>query len=593
MRIFDISITNFRGIRQLDNLKAGSINSFVGKNDAGKSSILRALDAFFNNSFSSNDVHKGIQDNESVVIQVRFETEHTLSPLVLDIDGKLCLRKQFSFTNTGRLSTRQTYVCASADERLYQDCWSKKEDKLNEALTALNIEHSRSGRGVTNKSKLDFIAGAIQDLPKESKEFPAKVMLENLEAAYDFFEVPEFSLFDAEQDLNIGSTDFQKQFKPIANQALENNEGLTQQIETNVVNELETEFGQIATLMQRNVPELERIVPSINCNWKNLVKFDLALKFSNNAFEIPISHKGTGFKRLLMVAYFEYLAQKQTKQYQIFGIEEPETYLHPGLQYDLLDSIIELSHDSQFFLTTHSPIFAGATNTSNIVLVKKQGALSTYASDSTGENVLDIVIEELGIRPDYNLLNDNYRKAIFVEGSGDAKFWKHAMTAINGDCPADILFIPCGGSQLSFFVNAELCRKINRRFIVIVDSDRGAIDYEAKLANQSQLRTKVENMGGDFQLLRKREIENYYHVDAISRILGTQHTLPPEFIISDYVDMEQLVKTHIIDVSSVNFKKKNHIKVFENMTPDEWNQVGVQLPNGRTDLEEITSAIVA
>ena len=37
MKIFDITIKNFRGIAELQRLKVGEINSFVGKNDSGKS----------------------------------------------------------------------------------------------------------------------------------------------------------------------------------------------------------------------------------------------------------------------------------------------------------------------------------------------------------------------------------------------------------------------------------------------------------------------------------------------------------------------------------------------------------------------------
>jgi putative ATP-dependent endonuclease of the OLD family len=39
-------------------------------------------------------------------------------------------------------------------------------------------------------------------------------------------------------------------------------------------------------------------------------------------------------------------------------IEEPETFLHPSAQQDLLDSIKDLSEDNQIIITTHSPIFA-------------------------------------------------------------------------------------------------------------------------------------------------------------------------------------------------------------------------------------------
>lgn len=47
--------------------------------------------------------------------------------------------------------------------------------------------------------------------------------MKNIKKQYDFFEMPDYSLFDAEQDLNVGSTAFQTQFKPIATQSLQNN----------------------------------------------------------------------------------------------------------------------------------------------------------------------------------------------------------------------------------------------------------------------------------------------------------------------------------------------------------------------------------
>jgi len=54
MKIYDISITNFRGIKNLQNLKVGDINSFVGKNDSGKSNIHKLKTA---GSFLDIEVH--------------------------------------------------------------------------------------------------------------------------------------------------------------------------------------------------------------------------------------------------------------------------------------------------------------------------------------------------------------------------------------------------------------------------------------------------------------------------------------------------------------------------------------------------------
>lgn len=592
MKIYDISIKNFRGIAELNNLRVGDVNSFVGKNDAGKSNILKALDAFFSEKFSPNDVFKGIDAGEKTEITIRFEPESAIQKLCCDAEGKIQLKKVFYFNSAGKVAKDFSYICNDINHAEVGNCWGIKEAGLNAFLTSLGIEHSRSGRGVTNLNKIELIDENTEALGRVEKEYPADEYLKNLQKAYPFIEMPEYSLFDAEQDLNVGSANFQSQFKPIATQSLSNNSALTEQIETNVQTDLENEFEQISVLMRKNVPNLERIKPNVNCNWSTLVKFDLALKFSNDNYEIPIANKGTGFKRLLMVAYFEYLAQKTSKKYQIFGIEEPETFLHPELQADLLASILRLSESSQFFITTHSPVFAGATDASNIVVVKKEDERSQYLNYANRNEILDLVVKELGIRPNYNLLNDNYRKVIFVEGSGDVKFWQIALSKLHGSIPEDILFIPCGGDQVEFFVNAELCRKINRRFIVAVDADKGAIDYDAKARNKEALKNKVIELGGEFVMLRKREIENYYSREAIQRIIGDAHVLPEEFVIADYQDIKEQIKTHILEPFRINFKAKNNFDVFEEMTAVEWIACGSPEEES-TDLELIIQKIVA
>lgn len=592
MKIYDISVKNFRGIKELNSLKVGDVNSFVGKNDSGKSTILKALDTFFNEKFASNDVFKGKEEDEKTEITIRFQPEEEIHPLALDSEGKICIRKVFYFNpSNGKVVKDISYICYDIISEVAGNLWGIKETEINKQMKDLELEFSKSGRGVTNLSKIEEIDSHTRELGRTNKEYPADEYIKNLKKQYDFFDIPEFSLFDAEQDLNIGSTSFQSQFKPIATKSLDDNFELTGQLEKNVQTDLESEFSIITNLMQKNVPDLELIKPNVSCNWNNLVKFDLSLKFNAETYEIPIANKGTGFKRLLMVAYFEYLAAlKTSKKYQIFGIEEPETFLHPELQNDLLDSIIALSDESQFFITTHSPVFAGATKSSNIVVVQKKNEISNYLNFENEDEILDIVIKELGIRPNYNLLNMNYRKFIFVEGSGDIKFWEIALEKINGNNPDDILFIPCGGDQVEFFVNAELCKKIGRNFLVILDLDKGATDYEVKLAKKKMLIKNVEEMGGEAMTLRKREIENYYSRDAMQRILGDKK-LPDDFIIQDYNDIKEEIKFHVHPLG-VNFKTKNNFTVFEEMTKEEWRASAYDIGGGQTDVELIISKIL-
>ena len=591
MVLFDISIKYYRGIELLENLKCGDINSYVGKNDSGKSIILKALNSFFHNEFSLSDIYKGIPAGEVTQMKLRFTPSEPINTLALDNDGKICLIKKMSFTSAGKLNKELFYEHNDINDDRFENVWGIKEEDLNNYLEELGIQPTRSGRGVTNLSKIEQIDQNTYTLGRRLKIHPGDDFIKNISKQYQTFELPEYYLFNADHDLNVSSTEFQNQFKPIAIQSLDNNNSLTTQIETNVESDLENEFSTITSLMKKNVPELDRIKPNISCNWKNLVKFDLSLKFTNENYEIPIENKGTGFKRLLMVAYFEYLAQKQANRYRIYGLEEPETFLHPTLQYDLLESIKILSENNQFFLTTHSPVFAGATKDSNIVIVKKDNGLSTYHTSEDEDSVLDEVINELGIRPNFNLLNDAFRKVIFVEGKGDVLFWEIALSKLNGLLPPDILFIPCGGDQLEFFVNAELCRKINRHFLFIADSDKGATDYDSKMANKANLKTTVEDMGGEFELLRKREIENYYHRNAIQRLLGADFTLSADFQINPYDDIKEVIKEKILANYTGNFKAKNNLDIFREMTETEWDESAVTV-DGTNDIRKIIEKII-
>lgn len=48
MKLAKLIITNFRGYKNRTEVGFNDITTFVGKNDSGKSTILEALDIFFN-----------------------------------------------------------------------------------------------------------------------------------------------------------------------------------------------------------------------------------------------------------------------------------------------------------------------------------------------------------------------------------------------------------------------------------------------------------------------------------------------------------------------------------------------------------------
>jgi predicted ATP-dependent endonuclease of OLD family len=283
-----------------------------------------------------------------------------------------------------------------------------------------------------------------------------------------------------------------------------------------------------------------------------------------------------------MVAYFEYLASKKTVEDKIFAIEEPETYLHPSAQEDLLNSIIEISETSQFFLTTHSPIFAGATNGDNSILVtKNKNGVSIYEKGT--EDIIQKIISELGIRPDYSLIKrSNF--LIFVEGPDDVLFLNCLAKKLLGkDLVADkIACVIGGGSALSNYADLDLFKHINGiKYAVLVDGDNGD---EIKQKEKDKIEARCNDDGAFFYKLSKRDIENYCcpekikecYISNIKEREGESSQNPRiaeinELTLTLNADMD--VEEYLKDKGFFNFKKDMNIKVFEAMTVDEWNRV--------------------
>jgi predicted ATP-dependent endonuclease of OLD family len=566
MRIKKISIKNFRGIDKLENLEISNLNTFVGKNDAGKSAILRALACFFDvKKFDTKDVFKGKQGDDITSIEISFEPSVEIDDLALDSKKLVTIKKEFSVVN-GKAKSTEYYLSNDFIEEKYQDLWNKKEQDLNQIISDLGEEPNKSGRGKKNIIRIEQIKTILTGNDKADIYHELGDFLKNIEKTYEIT-LPEYSLFDAEQDLNIEATNFQSQFKPIISAYFETTKDKTAEIEKGLKRDLATEFEEIRKYMTKNVSGLKKLNPTTDFDWsKSLKKFDLNLEFEGQNFDVPISHKGTGFKRLLMVAYFEYLANKKSIKNQIFAIEEPETYLHPSAQQDLLNSIVRISEDSQFFLTTHSPVFAGATDGKNSILVTKdEFGISHYSREE--QNIIDQIINELGIRPDYNLLKE-IKYLIFVEGVDDIHFLKkYAKTVLNKDLENDkILCVIGGGGSLKNYADLNLFKKLkgNNLYSVMVDGDDQS---NGKDKWCERIKAKCDEDTADFKKLSKREIENYCHPQAICRKCTDLDV--SKIDIQDETD----VAKHLREIGLIkNFKNDLNIEVFNEMTKEEWEQ---------------------
>jgi putative ATP-dependent endonuclease of OLD family len=301
----------------------------------------------------------------------------------------------------------------------------------------------------------------------------------------------------------------------------------------------------------QHTDEVSSIKSRPSFQWKDLISFHLECQ-DKQGRDIAFRKRGSGLRRLLMVAYFQYIAQRvnegENLKQHIYGIEEPETYLHPGAQRKLFESFKEISKSEQMFLSSHAPVFAGATDLSNLILVvRDQGVAKTIQ----GENLdLELVSEQLGVDPSDQLFG--FSAIVFVEGVDDCDFFETVANTLHaaGKLPAtfkakNIGLLHGGGDGLKHWVNRKNIKKLNKHYTVIIDSDRISAQIPVS-AKKLALKANVERDGGTCHILRKREIENYIHPETIKDHTGKQIDRDG----FEFSDMKQLIGNGIAGLAT-------------------------------------------
>jgi predicted ATP-dependent endonuclease of OLD family len=107
MKLKSIKLKNFRSYKEEIQVDFCDLTAFVGKNDIGKSTILEALDIFFNEGkgvikLDKDDVNKqslAAGDNE-IMISVFFEELPT--SIVIDATNQTTLQNEYLLNSQGQ-----------------------------------------------------------------------------------------------------------------------------------------------------------------------------------------------------------------------------------------------------------------------------------------------------------------------------------------------------------------------------------------------------------------------------------------------------------------------------------------------------------
>lgn len=570
MPLVECRIRNYRAFEDTGLISIKSLFTLVGRNDTGKSTVLRALELFFNppkrGGIAVHEAHAG-NDREPAVIEVAFDPAALETTKVkLDAKHMVDIVEDGLVDEHGLLRLRLTVSTAKVeafeirihdvDDDDFFPLALKKHEALLELLRARGLPATRAGKE-TNKEKRDALRQWAQEQGRGLRT--AWVDAQGIEKAIREI-LPHFVYFTDESNYSIGQTAVQNQLKAVVDAAIARIPEATQ-IEDAMRAAIQEEFDEITKRLNAMSSDTVRLTADPTVSWRKAVD-SVGLQWTDaTGFSTPFEQRGAGMRRLFMVAYFQHQAAKSLQEEAgpryVFAIEEPEVHLHPSAQRTLGQALKDVSAAGHTVLfTTHSPTFAALVPIQNLALVTRNGV----KSEIIGHPLLDyaLVARELGVEASDRLVGKNY--VVLVEGRRDADFYTYLLTEMyaSGDTQLDpdkVLFIPGGGiGTLRYWVNTRRMDEAGLKWALIMDSDRLA-EGEPPGQKQQEILKSLPPSCAYAHVLKRTAIENYLEASAVRAVLRIDCQIPPYGQITDMAGSAlgkrtlNKIKDHVVPIA--------------------------------------------
>lgn len=585
MKLIAIKLENFRGYQGENLINIDSdLTGIIGKNDAGKSTILEALDIFFENS-SLEKADKCVTCAEDANVSITCIFSDFPTSLTLDATSVTTLQEEYLLNSEGYLEIKKIF---RINQKVSIDLSLLAHYPNNNGLDNLIILKNAELKALFRTKNLDI--SQVQDqrsntslrqylFQSETLTFQNKEILLNKEDAKNVWDalknfLPIYALFKSDRNSSDQDSEVQDPMKLAIRHALSEIQPQLQSIQEHIKTKVEDVAGRTLEKLSEMDSALARdLIPDFSKEpkWESI--FSMALASEQG---IPVNKRGSGVRRLILLNFFRAEAEKKFREADgrsiIYAIEEPETSQHPDYQEMLIKALLDLSilPKTQILVTTHTPALAGLMPITSLRYITKDETNQHVIAHADRNDILKSISNDLGIHPFGDISNPQCRGYIFVEGVSDVVFLKHIFTqfAENGLIQKDYiseqqvqLLISGGSDNLKHWVNYKLIESLQKPWAVFFDSDNDGNNcpkYQQNLVVQRKYPDII------FHLTRKRECENYLHSNVIFRVSNNRlNYIPDEF--SD----QKLLLTPLL-FNYIAIKKSNLIeKLWGNSTCDE------------------------
>lgn len=521
MKLVSFTLENFRGYNEITTINMDDLVVLIGKNDIGKSSILEAMDIFFENrKLDSDDINiKAKTEKKGIKLTATF----TQLPRELDVDAgaKTNLKDEYLLNSDDFLEIKKDYstmskpktyiVCNHPTNEFANDLHNLKIKDLQNRAKELNVADGYNAK-IKNEIRKAIWKSFGKQLVTDTTYLETSE-----EGIKDFWdkispELPLFALFQSDRKNDKKDKEIQSPLQVAAEEAFKKH--LT--VLNDIKRQVEEEVAEVANLTLEKLKEMnEEVAKQLTPHYPAELKWHSLFTPTLTSDEVPMNKRGSGVRRLLLINFFRAEAERKRKLKNttnvIYAIEEPETSQHPDWQKKLIEALIDLSANgnTQIIATTHSPSLASLIPVENLRFIYKDNS-KLNIEDGRNDN-LETIATTLGVLPNIGKKPEDVNIFLCLEGPTDIAFFNAIAPLYGIDLVNDsrIIAISLGGGTLGHWVTNNYLKKLNKLEIHIYDRD---------LDNKYQEfvdEVNARDLNHFATLTQKRELENYYHESVI------------------------------------------------------------------------------
>lgn len=391
MKIDSVIIKNFRGYEEATTIKFDDLTVLVGKNDAGKSTVLEALDIFFNESkgvvkIDKDDVNvncRSCGDLETVITVIFTDLPEKI---VLDATVETMLEDEYLLNSEGKLEISKKYNNGGT-----QKVWIKANHPTNDICSDLLLKTNANLKKIIKDNEIECSNLTTNSIMRKSiwKYYEKELDLEIVEIdaskadAKQIWEklyqyMPVYSLFQSDRSNTDSDSEVQDPLKEAVNLILKEptiqktlNE-VSEEVQKKLHEVSERTLNKLKEVDEEIAGELNPVIPSTDkLKWNDVFK-SVSISGDN---DIPINKRGSGVKRLVLMSFFrgeaERLSEEGGSTGIIYAVEEPETSQHTHNQRILIKAFKDMAElmGVQVLLTTHSADMVKQLDFNNIRII--------------------------------------------------------------------------------------------------------------------------------------------------------------------------------------------------------------------------------